>query len=205
MSEPETALAAAVPVVPRLSDGVVALRGIQLSDAEQIAANCQEREAQRWLPLLPNPYTLEDAQYYVREMVLPGWQKGERHSFAITREGQDGYLGSIDLHLIRASTAEIGINVGPQTRGTGLALRAVRLIADYAFNGLNLKHLYWRAEAPNWASRKLAWKAGFRFEAELRAFGDNRGESVDQWLLSLAYDEPREPRLAWQGPEKTAS
>ncbi|WP_394942136.1 GNAT family N-acetyltransferase [Psychromicrobium sp. YIM B11713] len=189
-------------VIPRLSDGVVTLRGIELSDAEQIVAICQDRQAQRWLPDLPNPYTLHDAESYIQEIVLPGWQKGERHSFAVIKEGQDDYLGSVDVHLIRGSIAEIGVNIGPGARGTGVALRAVQLIIDYAFNGLNLKHLYWRAEVPNWASRKLAWKAGFRFEAELRAFADNRGESVDMWLLSLAHNEPRDPQQAWTGPQQ---
>ncbi|WP_045073246.1 GNAT family N-acetyltransferase [Psychromicrobium lacuslunae] len=208
MSEQETELSSPQaelqldPVIPRLSDGVVGLRGIELADAEKIAEICQQAAAQRWLPALPSPYSLEDAQYFVQEVAAPGWQKGERHSFAVVREDENVFLGSIDLHLFRGSTAEIGINIGDQSQGSGVALRAVQLIVDYAFNGLDLRHLYWRAEVPNWASHKLAWKAGFRFEAELRAFADNRGESIDQWLLSLASDEPREPQAAWAGPEK---
>lgn len=201
MSEQEASLEA-LPVVPRLSDGLVMLRGLELADAAQLAINCQDEGAQRWIPNLPSPYLLADAEAYLKDFVQSGWLAGDRHTYAVSDQANEVFYGTIDLHLFRGTTAEVGINIGPAARGRGVALAAVKLLLDYAFNGLNLKHLYWRAEAPNWASRKLAWKAGFRFEAELRAFGDNRGESVDQWLLSLASDEPREPQAAWAGPEK---
>nr|WP_246279735.1 GNAT family N-acetyltransferase [Psychromicrobium silvestre] len=199
-SQQHAAEATIAPVVPKLSDGVITLRGLELADAEQVAANCQDPAAQRWLPALPNPYTLQDAQTFIKDFAQAGWLNGERQTFAVADNASGNFIGTIDLHLFRASTAELGINIGPGARGSGTALRAVQVLVDYAFNGLNLQHLYWRAEVPNWASRKLAWKAGFRLEATLRSFGENKGEAVDMWLLSLASGEQGEPQEEWAGP-----
>ncbi len=65
---------------------------------------------------------------------------------------------------------------------------------------LNLRYLYWRAVVPNWASRKLAWKLGFRFDAELRGFLDDRGTAADAWILSLAHGDVGAPAAPWDGP-----
>lgn len=175
-------------LIPVLSDGVVRLRGIEHRDARQLIINCRDPEAVRWTTV-PLDYSADDAEKFIDEICPRGWADGSVHAFAIVEAASDGLLGTVDLHHFRAGTAEIGINLGPAARGSGAALRAVRLIQDYAFTGLSLEYLYWQAYVPNWASRKLALKAGFRFEAELRGFADARGSSTDVWILSLAAAE----------------
>jgi len=187
------------PVVPVLSDGTVTLRALKGQDLEQLVANCLDPDAVRWTTV-PLNYTLEDARTFIFDAVPAWWKDGSQQNFAVADARTDALLGSIGLHAFRAGVAEVGINMGPQSRGTGAAERACRLLLDYAFGQLNLRYLYWRAVVPNWASRKLAWKLGFRFDAELRGFLDDRGNAADAWIMSLAHDDVRSPAAPWDGP-----
>lgn len=191
-------------VVPELTDGVVRLRALRTSDADRLADQCRDEATLRWTAV-PAGYSLKDALGYIRRTVPHGWRTGTEQVFAIADGASDELIGTIGLHAIRPGTADVGIVVGPDRRGAGAGERAARLIIDYAFSQLNLQYLYWRALVPNWASRKLAWKLGFRFEAELRGFADNRGTPADLWLLSAATEEPRGPQKPWDGPDPVQS
>ncbi|WP_285726481.1 GNAT family N-acetyltransferase [Psychromicrobium xiongbiense] len=188
-------------LVPVLSDGTVTLRALTLADVPGIVRNCRDDQAQRWISRLPLDYGESDAVHYLTEIVATGWRDGSTQDFAVADASDEGLLGTIGLHAFRAGTAELGINLGPASRGRGVGSHAVALLLDYAFNGLNLEYLYWFALAPHWASRKLAEKSGFRFEAELRGFADHRGTSAAVWMLSqsreeyLSRVEPRTARL----------
>ncbi|MDJ0357277.1 GNAT family protein [Paenarthrobacter sp. PH39-S1] len=185
-------------VVPVLTDAFVTLRSLRSSDEEQLVANCRDPEAIRWTTV-PLDYGLADALTFIHDVVPRGWASGETHTFAVTDTGMDTLLGTIDLHGFRPGTAELGINMASQARGSGAAEGAARLLIDYAFTGLNLQYLYWRALVPNWASRKLAWKLGFQLEAQLRGFTDDRGTPADAWILTLAAADQRHPRTPWDG------
>ncbi len=187
------------PVVPVLSDGTVRLRALAEGDIDQLVANCLDPDAVRWTTV-PLNYTAEDARSFIFEAVPGWWKDGTQQNFAVADARTDQLLGSIGLHAFRASVAEVGVNMGPDSRGTGAAERACRLLLDHAFDQLNLEYLYWRAVVPNWASRKLAWKLGFRFDGELRGFLDDRGTAADAWMLSLARGDAREPAAPWDGP-----
>ena len=187
------------PMVPVLADGTVTLRALKGADLDSLVANCQDPEAVRWTTV-PLNYTAADARTFIFDAVPARWKDGTEQNFAVADARTDGLLGSIGLHAFRAGVAEVGINMGPHSRGTGAGERACRLLLDYAFEQLNLRYLYWRAVVPNWASRKLAWKLGFRFDAELRGFLDDRGTAADAWILSLAHDDVRAPAAPWDGP-----
>lgn len=185
-------------VVPVLRGDTVVLRDLGRGDADQLVANCLDPAAVQWTTV-PLNYSRADALTFIDDVVRTGWTGGATHTFAVADSRTDALLGTIDLHNFRPGTAEIGINMGPQARGSGAAQAAVRLLLDYAFNGLDLQYVYWRALVPNWASRKLAWKVGFRLEAQLRGFSDDRGTPTDAWILSLAASDPRQPQLPWDG------
>lgn len=190
-----------VSEVPRLDDGTVLLRQPRLEDLPAVLQLGQDPQSQQWISL-PSPYTEEDGRNFLTGMIAEGWSRGDRHTFAVTRSAaEQQLLGTIDLHQFRAGTAELGISMGSAARGSGVSLRAVRLLVGYAFEQLELEFLYWFCSAPNWASRKLAWKAGFRFEALLRGYGDYHGMSTDMWLLSLRRGESTGSCEPWLGPD----
>ncbi|MGW7053499.1 GNAT family N-acetyltransferase [Streptomyces sp. NPDC054887] len=78
---------------------------------------------------------------------------------AITVDG-GAPLGEVMLRRAPEGT-EIGYAVGPAHRGQGLAARAVRVMAAYAFEQLGAEQVILELEAENAASVAVATAAGF--------------------------------------------
>ncbi|MFF3013297.1 GNAT family N-acetyltransferase [Streptomyces sp. NPDC057939] len=79
---------------------------------------------------------------------------------AITVDGGPA-LGEIMLKRAPEGT-ELGYAVGPAHRGQGLAARAVRVMAAYAFAQLDVAQVILELEAENASSVGVATRAGFR-------------------------------------------
>ncbi|WP_081745006.1 GNAT family N-acetyltransferase [Arthrobacter sp. H14] len=197
--EPQTGNLEVTAVVPELSDGTVVLRRLGERDVAALTENCQDPAAVKWTSV-PEGYTEQDARDYIFTHVPGAWESGEQQNFAIARAEDGQLLGTIGLHRFRPGTAEVGINMGPESRGSGAAEWAARLLIGYALDQLNLQYLHWQAGVPNWASRKLAWKLGFRHEATIRGYFVQRGVPTDAWIMTLAADDPRSPCEPWMGP-----
>jgi len=102
------------------------------------------------------------------------------------------HIGNITLHQIdwKNRCAEIGIFVGDkQSRGKGCAVQAINLIADHAFNKLNLHKLYTGMTKVNEASKRAFEKVGFKIEGVLREHFYLNGEYLDAYRMGLLKDE----------------
>jgi RimJ/RimL family protein N-acetyltransferase len=80
-------------------------------------------------------------------------------------DARDGTpLGSVGLevHVHPSPHGEIGYWVAAPARGTGVATRAVRLLADWALARLELSAIEVHVSPANLASQSVARKAGFR-------------------------------------------
>ncbi|POH72715.1 hypothetical protein CVS27_13935 [Arthrobacter glacialis] len=198
-AEAEKAAVEIAPVVPVLRNDAVVLRALTMADATQLVENCINEDSVRWTTV-PLNYTMEHAEFFINTLTPQGWASGETLTFAVVEPATDGLLGTVDLQCKNPGAASIGINFGPHARGTGAAEESVRLLLDYAFNQLNLSYVHWHALAPNWGSRKLAWKLGFTFDGEIRGDYNDRGTPADRWVLSLAATDPQTPQHPWTGP-----
>jgi RimJ/RimL family protein N-acetyltransferase len=85
----------------------------------------------------------------------------------------------------------------PWVRGTGAVERAVRLLLEWGFAHRGLRVVIWRANAGNWASRKLAWRLGFSFDGTVRRSLPQRGELRDGWVGTLLDTDDRGPSTPW--------
>lgn len=87
-----------------------------------------------------------------------------------TLAGVIAYLNTSPINLV----TELGMVITfPAFQGSGVTANAVGLLLQHAFNepeqgGLGLRRVVWQANSVNKASRRLAEKMGFRFEAVLR-------------------------------------
>ena len=75
--------------------------------------------------------------------------------------------------------------------------RAARLAITYAFDQDGIEVMHWRAYVGNWASRRTAWRCGFRVEGTVRQLLSANGRRYDAWVGSLAKGEPMEPAHRW--------
>ncbi|RSS56007.1 GNAT family N-acetyltransferase [Streptomyces sp. WAC06614] len=102
---------------------------------------------------------------------------------AITVDG-GAPLGEVMLRRA-AEGSEIGYAVGPAHRGQGLAVRAVRVMASYAFEQLGAEQVILELEAENTASVAVASKAGFRLLDVPLITGEEKGRpyALQTWGL----------------------
>ncbi|MQA01488.1 MAG: GNAT family N-acetyltransferase [Streptosporangiales bacterium] len=188
---------------PQVIDaGGVRLRPHRADDVPAIVEQCIDPESQRWTTV-PSPYGRADAEEFV-DLVARGWEEERSLAFALADPATDAFLGSIDLRLDGAGAADIGYGLHPGARGRGLTTVALRAVADWAFaqQHLALQVLQWSAIVGNWASRRAAWRVGFRVEGTLRGQLNQRGTRRDTWCATLLRDDPRQPRTRWLRPAR---
>jgi RimJ/RimL family protein N-acetyltransferase len=146
-----------------LRDGALRLRSWTLDDVPAIVDACNDPEIQYWIPVIPRPYTEEDAQAFVGgEVAGIG-----RQQFAITEEGR--VVGSIGMGVNDSRTGHVGYWCTPEARGRGVTTQALRLLCKYALEDLRLERLELITDPDNRASQRVAEKVGFRREGVLRS------------------------------------
>ncbi len=159
------------------------LRPFTLDDVPAITQACQDPEIQRWIPVIPRPYTDEDARSFVTAEDLG-------HQFAIVEQGE--LVGSIGLRVNQFATGHIGYWCAREARGRGLTPRALRLVARFGLEELGLGRLELITDPDNLASQRVAEKVGFRREAVLRShLLHPDGRRRDSVMFSLLPGELR--------------
>ncbi|WP_052852058.1 GNAT family N-acetyltransferase [Streptomyces avicenniae] len=165
--------------------GSIRLRPFRSDDIDWLHQVSADPLLRRFIDL-PSPYRREDAAHFVERLAVDGWTDGSRAEFLVESAERPGRrLGRVGLHIRQNGTAEIGFWADPSARGAGVTTAAVRVVCRWAFTGLGLALVEWRAEVGNDASRRVAEKAGFLVEAVLRRRLVHRGERVDAWVGSL--------------------
>lgn len=180
--------------VPVLTDGAVTLRAHTTDDIDAVHEMCQDPEMQRWTTI-PVPYLRENAVHYLTQMIPNGWRDGGAWTWAIEYEGR--LAGTVDLHDGRGQGGEIGFSLAPWARGAGVMTRAVKLVVRHAFDGFGWDRVIWRAFVGNWASRRVAWKCGFRGLVVVPGGGTARGVRMDEWVATIGRDDELEPQGNW--------
>ena len=116
--------------IPTLTDGVVWLRPLELSDVDAVFA-CADDEQSQLFTTVPSPYSRSDAVEFVDRASAQVWPGFE---LAITEE-DDTLVGTCGLRIRDedSDVVAIGYMVSPVARGRGIATRATRLLIDYAW------------------------------------------------------------------------
>ncbi len=137
------------------------------------------------LPDIPRPYTHDDARAFVTgELDLRSYR------LAITEHGK--VVGSIGLRLGGHETGNIGYWCAPQARRRGTTTCALRRLCRYGLEELHLERLDLMTDFENFASQRVAEKAGFRREGVLRShLRHPNGYRRDSVLFSLLPGELR--------------
>lgn len=163
-----------------------------LDDVGALTLACQDPDVAAWTTV-PSPYSEAHAAGFVEHWVAPGWATGRTLTWALRPDGDVELAGMVGLDKIADGAAELGFWSAPWARRRGLMTRAVGVVLDAAFDadGLDLLRVTWRAYVGNWPSRRVAWRAGFRFEGTLRLDGVQRDVRRDQWVAGLVATDAR--------------
>jgi len=180
--------------VPTLSDGVVRLRRHSEDDVPGIVEQSNDPRSVAWTTV-PQPYGVDDAKRFVREIMPGGWASDQEWGFAIEVAGRFG--GTMSLRNKGDGRAEVGFGAHPSIRGRGHMERGLRLLLGWGFADRGLDVVAWWANAGNWGSRRLAASVGFSFDGTVRRWLPHRGALVDAWVGTLLRDDPLEFRTPW--------
>jgi RimJ/RimL family protein N-acetyltransferase len=162
------------------------LRRWRADDAAAVHRACQDPDIQRWTTV-PSPYLPEHAAGFVTAIAPSAWADGSGAPFAVCDATTGELLASCGLVSIDrvGHSGEVGYWTAPWARGRGVAVRATRAVARWAFESLGLRRIVWQAEVGNHASRLVALRAGFRVEGMLRLADPHPLGSRDGWIGSM--------------------
>ena len=158
---------------PPLADDAVLLRPWLPDDAEEIARCCNDDLTSHFIPFLPSPYTLTDAEMFIERTVSEA-----EVNLAITDRATGTLLGAVGVSLkaFDEEIAEIGYWLAPEARGRGAATSALVLLSGWALRELPIARLQLTADVANLPSQAVAERAGFVREAVMRnGFGGRDG------------------------------
>lgn len=172
--------------------GRMILRPPQIEDAEAIykAVHVSVSELMPWMDWCSPDYSIEDTMDRLK--TLPRiWDDGEAYDFAILDEEGGQVLGLCGINQIiqRHQFANLGYWVRSDRTGEGIATQAVQLLAKFGFQTLGLQRIEIVVGEENWASRRVAEKAGAHFEGVLRKRIAVGNRHIDAAMYSLIPDD----------------
>lgn len=120
------------------------------------------------------------------ERAARAWDEGSWAVFRIVDAPTDEVVGGVNLQFGEHEIAEISYFLRASVRGCGLATRAVRLVAGWAFGELGIERIEARVQPENVTSRRVAERAGFTREGVERGSRSRPdGTRIDSIVYSL--------------------
>ena len=154
---------------------------VLIADNKNIADNLRDG--------FPNPYLLEDAKNWLN-LILP--ENDPPRFFAImSDETLVGSIGLVAKTDIYRKNIEIGYFISEEKWGMGIATKAIKMAAWYAFKEFDIIRIYAEPFADNLASCKALSKAGFTFEARLKNNIIKNGIIKDSCIYSVQKQDFR--------------
>lgn len=165
------------------------LRAWKMEDAGALAQSADNPNVAKNLRnAFPNPYTLEDARWYINDSIA---NEGKRQlNYAIAVEGQA--VGGIGLFVkddVYEKSAELGYWLAEGYWYQGIVSEAVKQICREAFETFDIVRIFAEPFADNAGSRRVLEKAGFTCEGTMRCGVYKNGEIHSYCMYSLLREE----------------
>lgn len=130
-------------------------------------------------------YSLAESRAWLKT-IKPEWEKGNSYAFAIRDRHTDEFLGGCGLNRVDDNPMmNLGYWIKTSAAGHGIATEATRALAQFGFDHLGLIRIEIIMSVRNHASRRVAEKAGGKFEGVLTNRLFLHGEAHDARLYSL--------------------
>ena len=155
----------------KLATKRLVLRDLKMSDAKDIARNANNLQVSRNLLVLPYPYKLKDAKWWIKDCSKNAKQKPRKdYTFAIELKPEKRFIGAIGFHHVDRfqGIAEMGYWLSQDYWRQGIMYEAASRVLEFAFNKLKLRRMDISAFSDNKASNSLIKKLGFKYEGMRR-------------------------------------
>ena len=143
------------------------LRELKKNDAKDIQVNANNIKIARWIPPFPFPYSIKDANSYVKSCIKNSKKKPrETYDFGITLKSEKNVVGTISLSSVDKfqGTGMLGYWLGEKHWRNGYMQEALKEMIDFSFSKVKLRRIDISAFSDNDASNKLIRKMGFKYE-----------------------------------------
>jgi RimJ/RimL family protein N-acetyltransferase len=154
----------------KLTDGVVTLRPFEFGEEGDLFTAVQESlaELNPWMTWATERYTLNVARDYIA-ITRAEWSRGSMYAFAITSAATGEFLGGSGLSHFHPvyKFCNLGYWVRTPRHGNGIASRAAKLTAQFAFEKANSIRAEIVIADGNEASKRVAEKIGAHYEGML--------------------------------------
>jgi len=161
-----------IACAPVLDDGPLRLRAFRPNDLDALLASLHESmdSIGYWEDWCIPSYSAADGRHWIAHTRRSWRGVGDQCALAIVDRVNGAFIGSVSINQWRPEfrCANLGYWVRRSRQGKGLASRAARLLAAYALRTPALQRLEIVTLEANLASRRVAEKAGARFEGIAR-------------------------------------
>lgn len=175
----------------KLTDERIVLEPYAADHVNDLVAAVRESrvELMRWLPWCHENYGAKDATEWLR-FCAHSAAEGLDRQFAL-RDENGRFCGSVGLRVLdpRNRVASVGYWTRTSAVGRGLATAGTRLVAAFGFAELGLRRIEIFAQEDNVASRRVAERAGAKFEGIARNRILHGTDSKDAALYSLVPED----------------
>jgi RimJ/RimL family protein N-acetyltransferase len=171
-----------------LTDGDLRLRPLEHADRDPMYEAVRESiaEISPWLPWCHTGYSPSETEAFI-ESCITAWAQQLHFPFGVFDAQSGRCLGGLGVRPLDRTNriCTIGYWVRTSETGKGIAPRAVRIAARFAFESLQFMRIEIVARVENRGSRRVAEKAGARFEVIARNRIAQHGQAYDAALYSL--------------------
>ena len=162
--------------IPTLETERLTLRGMRVSDAEDMFVYAQCESVTRFLTWAPHPNLKHTKEYLT--YVGQRYRTGDFFDWAVVCKEDGRMIGTCGFTSFdfTSDCAEIGYVINPQYHGRGLATEAVKEILRFGFKELSLHRIEAKFIQENTRSLRLMERVGMQFEGYARESMKIKGE-----------------------------
>ena len=165
------------------------LRPFRLADVDDAFSVASEPEWARYLPLVPQPYSRQDAEEFVARQLLLSWDTNP--GWAIVMKSR--VVGSIALGVdVQNESGELNYAIRRDQWGKGLMAEAARAVMEWGFKERGVAKIFATADLRNRQSWRVMEKLGMSREGLLRSHfkaREGRSDSLHYGILREEWEE----------------
>ena len=169
----------------------VSIRPFREEDVAELFESVRESEEDLspWMPWCHSEYSISEARDWIGKQIASFEARDEFHFAIVSAGGQ--LVGVCGLNRISRENrvANLGYWVRSSQARRGIATRATRLLADWAFQNTDLHRLEILVAIRNHPSLRVAAKAGAVWEGVVRGRLQLRGAMHDAVLFSIVRSD----------------
>jgi len=160
------------------------LRPLKMSDKKALVENVNNKKITDRLLVVPYPYTLKDAEKWIRRCQR-NLRKKVKNNIVFGIEINGKVVGSIGIHdIAKEHKATIGYWLGEKYWGSGIMSEVIKIISNFCFKELKLKRVEAGVFLFNPASKRVLEKNGFKLEGIIKK-GEKKGNKfIDIFLMA---------------------